>query len=557
MLVSNYSIVKVTSYNYIKLKKLYPCLDIKKDEILKIPIDLLSKGSGFKVKIKCNYCNSSKEVEYRKYIKDNDICCGSSKCIKQKRISTNIYKYGVDNPMKNIEIQNKLKESLIKKYKVNHYSKTNDFKEKVAKTNLERYGNICSLHGKEIKEKVTKTNLERYNTEHPSQSLEIKRKVKETNLERYGVDNPMKLDKFKEKVKETNLEKYGKISYSQTDKFKNEIKEYFLKKYGVDSPMKLDFIKNKIKETNIEKFNTDNYVKTDEYRKYFTNIANDPNYIKYLGDGISLLKCDLNENHNYEIHSSNYWNRNKNKNPLCTICYPISENVSIKEKEVLNYIKSIYSNKIISNYRDGLEIDIYLPDLNIGFEFNGLYWHSDLFMNKDYHLNKFNYFKNKNIDIIYIWEDEWIYKNDIIKSLIKNILSPNKTIEGNVIKEVSDLVIQEFINKNSIQNIIPSDIRLGYFHQDELISIMTFSKKENSYILNNFCYNKFDDLLNHFLNIYPRKSIISNISKNWLNYSLFKKFGFSTIEEIDPIKINENNEYNVFNSGSLKIKLSL
>ena len=28
------------------------------------------------------------------------------------------------------------------------------------------------------------------------------------------------------------------------------------------------------------------------------------------------------------------------------------------------------------------EIDIYLPNLNLAFEFNGVYWHCDLYKNK-------------------------------------------------------------------------------------------------------------------------------------------------------------------------------
>ena len=35
---------------------------------------------------------------------------------------------------------------------------------------------------------------------------------------------------------------------------------------------------------------------------------------------------------------------------------------------------------MISLFLDGLEIDIYLPELKIGFEFNGDYWHMNPLM---------------------------------------------------------------------------------------------------------------------------------------------------------------------------------
>jgi hypothetical protein len=33
--------------------------------------------------------------------------------------------------------------------------------------------------------------------------------------------------------------------------------------------------------------------------------------------------------------------------------------------------------------------------LKIGFELNGLYWHSDLYKEKNYHIDKLNHFKKK------------------------------------------------------------------------------------------------------------------------------------------------------------------
>jgi hypothetical protein len=68
---------------------------------------------------------------------------------------------------------------------------------------------------------------------------------------------------------------------------------------------------------------------------------------------------------------------------------------SIKEKELYEFIKSIYEGEIVQSYRDGLEIDIYLPDLNLGLEFNGLYYHSDKFKENNYHINKTKYFKKE------------------------------------------------------------------------------------------------------------------------------------------------------------------
>jgi hypothetical protein len=51
---------------------------------------------------------------------------------------------------------------------------------------------------------------------------------------------------------------------------------------------------------------------------------------------------------------------------------------------------------------NGKEIDIYLPDYNIGIEFNGLYYHSNLFVDNNYHVNKSNLANEKGIKLNYI-----------------------------------------------------------------------------------------------------------------------------------------------------------
>jgi len=62
-----------------------------------------------------------------------------------------------------------------------------------------------------------------------------------------------------------------------------------------------------------------------------------------------------------------------------------------------------------------LELDIYLPEYNVAIEFNGLYWHSELYKEKDYHLNKTLECKKKGVDLLHIFEDDWVFKQDIIK----------------------------------------------------------------------------------------------------------------------------------------------
>ncbi len=236
---------------------------------------------------------------------------------------------------------------------------------------------------------------------------------------------------------------------------------------------------------------------------------------------------------------------------MCTICNPIGETKSIKEKDLHEYIKSIYSGEIIQSYRDKFEIDIYLPELNIGFEFNGLYWHSEKFKEKNYHLDKTNYFKEKNIRIIHIWEDDWTLNQDIIKSQISNLLKNNQYkifARKCIIKEVDIKTASKFLDDNHIQGFVSSIYKIGLYYNDELVSIMTFDSfegrkkmEDGGYNLSRFC-NKTglnviggaSKLLNHFIREYKATRIVSYADKDWSIGNLYYTLGFECLSESKP-----------------------
>jgi len=321
-------------------------------------------------------------------------------------------------------------------------------------------------------------------------------------------------------------------------------------RYGFEYPQKSDIIKDKIKKTNLEKFGVDSHMKDEFFRSSFI-ISKNINYIKYLENGISLFKCDIGCNHNFEISSDTFLSRNKIGTKLCTICNPIGDFKSYKEIELYNFIKYSYNNEVIQSYRDGLEIDIYLPELNLGFEFNGLYWHSEKHKDKNYHKNKTNYFRERGIRIVHIWEDNWVNKNEIIKSQIKNLL--NKTeiklfARRCGVREVSLNECREFLDNNHIQGYVNSKVKIGLYYNDELVSLMTFDQfegrkkmEEGGWNLSRFC-NKLNTnviggaskLLNYFIKTYLPKRIVSYADRDWSVGNLYYKLGFKMINESRP-----------------------
>lgn len=373
---------------------------IKIGDIIKISIDELSHGSKTTIIAFCCFCNTEVSIQYKYYIrsikKNNKFAC-SKKCsairlrenlmkehgvknismlpdVKNKIKETNLKRYGSEHFFGSLTGKKIIKEVFVEKYGVDNPQKNIDIQEKTKKTNLERYGCEFTLSSEYIRDKIEETNLEKYGYIHPSKSTIIKDKIVETNKLKYGGNSPMSSKEVQIKSKKTLFDNYGVYIPLRSEVIKERSVKTNLEVRGVEYPSQCNEVKLKIEKTNLEKYGHVFIGLSELLRKKWYGISNNEFYIKYLSDRNSLFMCDSGKDHNFEIHSDNYFSRIKNNISLCTVCYPISQSVSIKEKELLYFIKSIYNGEIITSYRNGgLEIDIYLPELKIGFEFNGLY----------------------------------------------------------------------------------------------------------------------------------------------------------------------------------------
>ena len=221
-------------------------------------------------------------------------------------------------------------------------------------------------------------------------------------------------------------------------------------------------------------------------------------------------------------------------------------NSSYKEKELFSFIKSM-CNDAINNDRktlDGYELDVLVPSKQIAFEFDGIFWHNENNKTNDYHLNKTIICNNKGVRLIHIFEDEWINKKNIWKSMITNILGFTKNkIYGRActIDTVDSNTAVKFLNDNHIQGWCPSSIKLGLYNKGELVSLMTFGKSRHfigsgkyEWELLRFC-NKLDTtviggaskLFSYFIRNYKPTSIVSYSDRRWSEGNMYNKLGFT------------------------------
>ena len=272
----------------------------------------------------------------------------------------------------------------------------------------------CINKSKEIQNKIKNTMLKRYGKEHALQVDTFKEKQENTIKKLYGAANYFASEQFIKDNKEYNLKNFGVEHNWQRDDIKNKIKTTKKERYGSENYVNV----KKCKETKLLKYGDENFnnykltLKT-RYEKCiskYDNLANNQditiNSIYRFGIKFTCNKCHM-EN---DIYRQLFKQRCLKNEPVCVYCNPVEYcGVSNEETELLTYIKSIYTGTVIENTRDilsGKELDMYLPDKKLAIEFDGLYWHNELNKDKDYHLEKTEACEKQGIQLIHIFEDE-------------------------------------------------------------------------------------------------------------------------------------------------------
>lgn len=255
---------------------------------------------------------------------------------------------------------------------------------------------------------------------------------------------------------------------------------------------------------------------------------------------------------------------------------------SYQEKEIVNFLKNnnISVEENVRSIIPPKEIDIYLPDYNIGIEFNGLYWHQENKIGKDYHLKKYKECEEKGIRLISIFEDEWINSNLKVKSRLVHILNLNQDKKVFArkceIKELTPKEARDFCNQYHIQGYYNSSIKLGLFFKKELVSVMTFCKPSIAkggrvsslkiWELSRFCSSipiigGASKLFTYFKRNYEWDEIFSYSDNRWNNGNVYKKIGLVFEKETKPnyfyVKTNNCVRYHRFNFRKSLLKTKL
>ena len=173
-----------------------------------------------------------------------------------------------------------------------------------------------------------------------------------------------------------------------------------------------------------------------------------------------------------------------------------------------------------------------------------MFWHCEQYKDNDYHINKTLLCEKHNIQLLHIFEDEWVYRKDIVKSIIKsrlNIYDNEINVDSCVVKEIDNITSMIFFKNNHILGGIITKIRVGLYLNDELVSLMGIIKIDNQFKilrlsnkLNTNIIGGEEKMMKYFILKYNPEIITMFVDRRYNNINTFKNLNFKYIETTKP-----------------------
>ena len=407
----------------------------------------------------------------------------AAKEVRAKSVATLRKNYGVDVPAKSQtvlermketaqntrdehmdEILRKRKETIFERHGVYDINQIEGCKEKRRATVIERYGEN-GLWSDEIRKKRKETCIEKYGTDNPMKSKVVQQKAELTNIEKYGAPCVFQSEEIKDKITKTNIERFGAANPFANEDIKKKISETNLDRYGYKNPSYSSEIKNKISHSNLSNSYSDEVIAILENKDALEKFVGDKSF-KTAAKELGVAD----------------WNIRKR-----WIKYGLERSKSSYETEIAEILREhdiafIESNKkIITPY----ELDFYVESMDLGIEFNGIYWHSTAVRpDPMYHRKKYERAVENDVRLIMINEDEWNERNVAWTNRLINILGKSKRGPGarelNV-RPITNTVANDFLSVYHIQGETRAMIyALGAFHDKQLVAVMAFGKQRGT-----------------------------------------------------------------------------
>lgn len=307
--------------------------------------------------------------------------------------------------------------------------------------------------------------------------------------------------------------------------------------HGVNFPAQSARVRTKYKQTMVQKYGCE-YVNQHKVSESSRRILNSGEALSSVVHGRQLSTFDVASELGVSQATVSRYMSHHNIEPRVS-------SLSSFQRDLIRTISSFVAESDVRvNVRDviaPLELDIYIPSMNLAFECDGLFWHSEVSGKKDrqYHVNKTNKCREQGIRLIHVFESDWTLHRSAVTSRIRSLLQCNVRIGAREchVRRVTPQVARAFCDVHHIQGYVNSSIHYGAFVNDEMVSCMCFAKPrfntKESYELTRFCSTSGITLVggaNKIFTTFVRDvnppSVISYCDLRWGTGVVYQHIGF-------------------------------
>lgn len=180
-------------------------------------------------------------------------------------------------------------------------------------------------------------------------------------------------------------------------------------------------------------------------------------------------------------------------------CPRCANHLSANEALISSFMSNIIGpDEIITRDRTIIapkELDIFIPSKNLAVEYCGDYWHTEHKRGKSTHYEKWKLCKEKNIQLITIFESQFLARKDHYLRYLQSKIAHNNTVGARKCEVllVQPSEIKGFMEENHIQGFANSKICVALKHNNEIVGAMTFGAhhRQNQLegvVLNRLCF---------------------------------------------------------------------
>ena len=409
----------------------------------------------------------------------------------------------------------------------------------------------CQNNDPAVKARHAATNIQRYGVANAAMNVDVKQRQAKTTTERYGATCFLATESGKRKSRETCLRKYGVSHTSMVPELNERRRATMLTRYGAPHALQVKALRDKRAATCRDRYG-DAYPSVWKLRELCARQREE------VYDGLAALfpqyeiQCTRAQFLGLHEHANTWRCRDcgatftRSGVPYCRCHRSFA-----MEDALFRLVRGLCPDAIRGTrgvLPSGREIDVYVPSRNTGFEFDGLYWHSELYRDKRYHLGKTEEAEAAGVRLVHVFEDEWTLQGELVREKVSALLGAAArpvSARACVVERLPRGDADDFLRHNHIQGpALSASVHLGLADSNGLVAVCTFGRigrHDGAWYLERYATRSgcrvrggCSRLLAAFVRDYKPEVVRTFADRRWSVGGMYERTGFTLVGKARP-----------------------